>query len=209
MAPSRSRLLPLLLLTLLTPYLLLPIHAASKDEWRKRAIYQVMVDRFARTDGSTTAACNVTNRDYCGGTWAGIQNKLDYIQGMGFDAIWISPMNAGVQGMTGDGADYTGYWVTDMTKPNSNFGTSNDLISLSNELHKRGTHLRLSMLMVGMFLMLDIVVNNMAYKGDPNHVDYGSLQPFNDEKYFHKYCPINYSDRQSTLNVVSLKVMLI
>jgi alpha-amylase len=63
--------------------------------------------------------------------------------------------------------------------------------------------------MVGMFLMLDIVVNNMAYKGDPNNVDYGSLQPFNDEKYFHPYCPINYSDRQSTLNVVSWRVLLI
>ena len=49
--------------------------------------------------------------------------------------------------------------------------------------------------------MLDIVVNNMAYKGDPNKVDYGSLSPFNDQKYFHPYCPINYSDRQSTLNV--------
>jgi alpha-amylase len=135
MAPSRSRFFPLLL-TLCQS--LLPVHAAPKEDWRTRSIYQVMVDRFARTDGSITAACNVTNRDYCGGTWAGIQSKLDYIQGMGFDAIWISPMNAGIEGMTGDGADYTGYWVTDMTKPNPNFGTSNDLISLSNELHNRG-----------------------------------------------------------------------
>jgi alpha-amylase len=58
---------------------------------------------------------------------------------------------------------------------------------------------------LGMFLMLDIVVNNMAYKGDPNNVDYGSLHPFNDQSYFHKYCPINYSDRDSTLNVTPIK----
>lgn len=44
-----------------------------------------MTDRFARTDGSTTAACNLN--DYCGGTWQGLINHLDYIQGMGFTAV--------------------------------------------------------------------------------------------------------------------------
>jgi len=100
-----------------------------------------MVDRFARTDLSTKAPCNVTARDYCGGTWAGIQKNLDYIQGMGFDAIWISPISKGIEGMTGDGADYTGYWATDMTQVNPHFGTDQDLISLSTELHKRGMSL--------------------------------------------------------------------
>ena len=133
MAPSRS--ISLFFLTLLTTSL---VSAAGKDQWRQRAIYQVMVDRFARTDGSTTAPCNVSERIYCGGTWQGLKNKLDYIQGMGFDAIWISPMSKGIDGMTGDGMDYTGYWVTDMTQPNSNFGTQQDLIDLSNELHNRG-----------------------------------------------------------------------
>ena len=52
--------------------------------------------------------------------------------------------------------------------------------------------------------MLDIVVNNMAYKGNPNDVDYGFLSPFDNAKYFHPYCPINYSDRESTLDVYPL-----
>lgn len=138
MAPSRSNLLLFLLLNIS-----LLVSAASKDEWRKRSIYQVMVDRFARTDLSTTAPCNVKDRDYCGGTWKGLQNNLDYIQGMGFDAIWISPMSKGIEGMTGDGADYTGYWVTDMNSPNPHFGTADDLKALSAELHKRGTNLKL------------------------------------------------------------------
>jgi alpha-amylase len=54
-------------------------------EWRAQSIYQVLTDRFALTNGSTTAPCNLN--EYCGGTWQGIINKLDYIQGMGFTAV--------------------------------------------------------------------------------------------------------------------------
>ena len=57
---------------------------------------------------------------------------------MGFDAVWISPISAGVTGMTDDGTDYTGYWVNDLTKLNDNFGTEQDLLALSAELHSRG-----------------------------------------------------------------------
>jgi len=122
----------------LLPFFLL-ITAAPKEAWRPRAIYQVMVDRFARTDNSTTSPCNVTDRAYCGGTWRGLLYHLDYIQGMGLDAIWISPISAGVTGMTGDGSDYTGYWVTDMTTLNENFGTEEDLLALTQEVHNRGS----------------------------------------------------------------------
>ena len=58
---------------------------------------------------------------------------------------------------------------------------------------------------VGMFLMLDIVVNNMAYNGNPNNIDYSTLSPFNNAGDFHPFCPINYADRTSTLNVYPLK----
>lgn len=134
MRPLQSRLIVVvLLLTFISS-----TYCASADLWRTRSIYQVMVDRFALTNGSTTTPCNVTVRAYCGGTWKGLQNQLDYIQGMGFDAVWISPISAGVTGMTDDGTDYTGYWVNDLTKLNDNFGTEQDLLALSAELHSRG-----------------------------------------------------------------------
>lgn len=63
--------------------------ALNVQQWSELSIYQVLTDRFALTDGSSTD-CWI--RGYCGGTYKGIQDKLDYIQGMGFDAIWISPM---------------------------------------------------------------------------------------------------------------------
>ena len=52
-----------------------------------RSIYQVLTDRFARADQSTTAPCDTGARLYCGGTWQGIIEKLDYIQNMGFTAV--------------------------------------------------------------------------------------------------------------------------
>lgn len=54
--------------------------AATLEEWKSRSIYQVVVDRFARTDGSTTAACDELYL-FCNGTWTGLTNGLDYIQG--------------------------------------------------------------------------------------------------------------------------------
>lgn len=57
---------------------------------------------------------------------------------MGLDAIWISPISKGIEGMTVDGEDYTGYWVSDMTALNENFGTEEDLLALSQEVHNRG-----------------------------------------------------------------------
>jgi hypothetical protein len=49
--------------------------ALSTDEWRKQSIYQVLTDRFARTDGSTSSCSNL--RSYCGGTWRGLTQKLN------------------------------------------------------------------------------------------------------------------------------------
>lgn len=61
--------------------------ALSPAEWRTQSIYQVLTDRFARTDGSTTASCDTADQVYCGGSWQGIINHLDYIQDMGFSAV--------------------------------------------------------------------------------------------------------------------------
>jgi hypothetical protein len=59
--------------------------ALTPAQWRSQSIYQVITDRFARTDGSTSAPCDLNK--YCGGTWQGLIKKLDYIQNMGFSAV--------------------------------------------------------------------------------------------------------------------------
>ena len=55
------------------------VSALTPAQWRSQSIYQVLTDRFARTDGSTTATCNTGDQIYCGGSWQGIIDQLDYV----------------------------------------------------------------------------------------------------------------------------------
>jgi len=111
------------------------VEAATPAQWRGRSIYQVFTDRFARTDGSVTAFCPSGYEGYCGGTWQGIIKKLDYIQGMGFTAIWISPV---VEQVTDPTRGYTGYAAQNIYGLNGNFGTAEELQALATALHDRG-----------------------------------------------------------------------
>jgi alpha-amylase len=64
---------------------LVPLAAALNQlDLRQRSVYQVLTDRFAREDGQNTY-CDVSRKEYCGGTWKGIATQLGYIQEMGFD----------------------------------------------------------------------------------------------------------------------------
>lgn len=53
----------------------------------------------------------LTETDNHQGTWQGVINHLDYIQNMGFTALWISPVVQNIQGQTADGDSYHGYWA--------------------------------------------------------------------------------------------------
>lgn len=66
----------------------LPASEAKPDYWRSRSIYQIMTDRFATSDNSTPY-CDTAQKQYCGGTWRGIINRLDYIKNMSFTAAYM------------------------------------------------------------------------------------------------------------------------
>lgn len=70
----------------------LAVLGADTNSWKSRTIYFALTDRVARNenDNGGDACGNLGN--YCGGTFKGLQSKLDYIHGMGFDAIWITPV---------------------------------------------------------------------------------------------------------------------
>ncbi|KAI9315827.1 a-amylase [Dichotomocladium elegans] len=148
---------------------------ATAADWANRAIYQILTDRFARTDESTSACSNLS--DYCGGTYAGITAKLDYISDMGFDAIWISPIPKNSPG------GYHGYWATDFYGLNENFGSEEDLKALVDAAHAKK-----------MYVMLDVVANHAGPTATDG--DYSGYT-FNSTDRYHPQCKINYSDQKS------------
>jgi alpha-amylase len=139
-----------------------------------------LTDRFARPNGDTSNCGNLSN--YCGGGFRGIINNLDYIQGMGFDAIWISPI------VTNTDGGYHGYWAKDWYGINPHFGSEQDLTDLVNALHSRG-----------MWLMVDVVANHVAPIGT-NLQGVGQINPFNQGYHYHSYCNINWNDQNSVEN---------
>ncbi|KZF25551.1 glycoside hydrolase family 13 protein [Xylona heveae TC161] len=153
--------------------LALPLYtlAASTDEWKSRTIYQALTDRIA---GGVNACGDLG--EYCGGTWSGLSSKLDYIQGMGFNAIWISPI------VDNHPAGYHGYWTQDLNSINSNFGSQADLEDLVQNAHNRG-----------MFVMIDTVVNDM---GSPYSENSPSL--LSQDSSYHQYCLTAPNDDNQT-----------
>jgi len=160
--------------------------AATPEQRRTRSIYQLLTDRFARTDSSTTAPCADGYQGFCGGSWKGIESHLDYIQGMDFDAIWISPITKQINNPS---RAYHGYSQQDLYQLNSEFGTMQDLKDLSAALHARG-----------MFLMVDVVTNHMGYNGDISTIDYTTMNPFNTASDFHSFCEIQ--DENNTTQLI-------
>ena len=154
------------LVSLIALLLLSSIYCKSKEEWKSRSIYQVLTDRFART--SDTGGCNLSQ--YCGGNYQGLISKLDYIKGMGFDAIWISPIIENTEG------SYHGYHFTNLYNLNYHFGSEDDFKALINACHSND-----------IWVMVDVVANHVG----PVGTDYSQVYPFNSADHYHDYCDIN------------------
>ena len=136
----------------------------TPEEWRSRTIYQLLTDRFARSNGDITPCGNFS--DYCGGTFQGIINNLDYIQHMGFDAIWISPVVLNIP------HGYHGYWAKNLFEISPEFGGPKGLKALVEACHKRD-----------IWIMVDVVANHMGSLKVPG--DFSHMFPFNMASHYH------------------------
>jgi alpha-amylase len=123
-----------------------PVDAATTDQ----SFYFVMTDRFndgdpANNDGGLGGDPQVSGYDptnsayYQGGDLKGIENKLDYIQGLGVTAIWVAPpfTNKAVQ-PEDSSAGYHGYWITDFSAIDPHLGGNAAMESLIAAAHDRG-----------------------------------------------------------------------
>ncbi|PFG42328.1 pullulanase-type alpha-1,6-glucosidase [Isoptericola jiangsuensis] len=125
-----------------------PARQAGGDE----QFYFVMTDRFANGDTSNDTAglgddplvsgFDPTDKGfYSGGDLAGLRDRLDYVEGLGTTAIWLTPSfkNRPVQGSGDDvSAGYHGYWITDFTQIDPHLGTNAELEALIDDAHARG-----------------------------------------------------------------------
>lgn len=102
----------------------------------------ILVDRFHRGKSRGPAP----EPPFHGGNIAGVLEKLDYLEGLGVTALWLSPIYKNQH----DG--YHGYWPVDFRAVDPRFGTMEEFKRLVAECHKRG-----------MKVLLDMVLNHAGY----------------------------------------------
>src|SRR5438270_12404630 len=130
-----------------------PTAFASPIDWRDQWIYFLMVDRF---NNSTAAPRHQPFDDpdffgFQGGNFAGIQDQLPYIKGLGAGAIWLSPVLENVRFEEGT---YHGYGIRHFLRADPRFAkdsqhADDELRSLVDAAHK-----------AGLLVILDIVLNH-------------------------------------------------
>jgi len=138
---------------------------ASAFNWDNATVYFLVTDRFANGDTTNDHSFGrqADGQDeigtFHGGDIKGIIARLDYIQSLGANALWMTPLVEQVHGFVAGGQAgtfpfyaYHGYWALDYTKLDPNFGTDEDLRTLVTQAHRRGIR-----------LIWDAVINHTGY----------------------------------------------
>ncbi len=112
------------------------------------AIYLIMPDRFSNgnsDNNSSEEMLEKTNRrkpyGRHGGNLKGIYNHLDYIEEMGYTAIWLNPVFENNQPK----ASYHGYAITDFYRIDPRLGSNEMFKALTDECSKRGIKMIMDM----------------------------------------------------------------
>ena len=104
----------------------------SDPWWRNAVVYQVYPRSFADGDGDGV------------GDLAGLRSRLDHLQDLGVDVLWLSPVYPSPM-------DDNGYDISDYQGIEPVFGTLADFDALLADLHGRGIK-----------LVMDLVVNHTS-----------------------------------------------
>ncbi|WP_338449790.1 alpha-glucosidase [Niallia oryzisoli] len=100
--------------------------------WKEAVAYQIYPRSFMDSNGDGI------------GDIQGVISKLDYLQDLGIDVIWISPIYSSPN-------DDNGYDISDYKGIMKDFGTMDDFDQLLEEVHNRG-----------MKLIMDLVINHTS-----------------------------------------------
>ena len=120
-----------------------PVDDYDVPNWTRDAvIYHIFLDRFYPGDGVPwKKPTNLSG--FFGGTLRGVIQKLDYIQSLGCNAIWLSPLFAS--------PSHHGYDATDYYTVEPRLGTNADMKELIEKAHQRGIR-----------VILDFVANHWS-----------------------------------------------
>ncbi len=166
-----------------------PVAAPVRHPATARPIYFVMPDRFENGDptndtggidgGPLDHGFLPTDRGFHhGGDLAGLTARLDYLEGLGVGAIWITPpfTNRAVQGngtIEGSSSGYHGYWQIDWDRVDPHLGTEAEMQAFIAAAHDRDLE-----------VYFDVVINHtgdVISFAEDSYVYYStSARPFRD-----------------------------
>jgi cyclomaltodextrinase len=115
---------------------------APPDWLLDAVIYQVFVDRFSPAPGAAFAKPGDLG-GFCGGTLSGLISRLDYLEDLGVNCLWLTPIFPS--------PSHHGYDATDYETVEPRLGTDADLRELVHAAHQRG-----------MRVLLDFVANHLS-----------------------------------------------
>tara|TARA_R110002073_G_scaffold14554_3_gene59383 strand:- start:8099 stop:9745 length:1647 start_codon:yes stop_codon:yes gene_type:complete len=128
--------------------------------WEGANIYFLLTDRFNNGDATNDVNFDRTAetgklRGFEGGDIKGITQKIKegYFTDLGINAIWMTPVVEQIHGGTDEGTGvsygFHGYWASDWTAIDPNYGTKEDLKELVTLAHSKGIR-----------VLLDAVINH-------------------------------------------------
>ncbi|AZK45069.1 type I pullulanase [Paenibacillus lentus] len=133
-------------------------------DWDEARIYFLLTDRFYNGDSSNDNPNHIPgsfNPDqpeaYHGGDIRGIIEKLDYLDELGINTIWITPIVDNIDfdvryGKSGPQFGYHGYWAKNFEIMDEHLGDIDDFKELIDKAHDRGIK-----------IMVDVVLNHAGY----------------------------------------------
>jgi alpha-amylase len=172
---------------------------ADKFSWDNASVYFLLTDRFyngntsndhsynrgLEKDGSVTTKMKSNAGSFQGGDFAGVTKKINegYFDDLGINALWVSAPYEQIMGYvcTGNSKSsfphysYHGYYVSDYSEFDQNFGTEEEFQTMVNTAHQHGIR-----------IVLDIVMNHAGYNTmyDMNELGFGSLKQNWDTEYY-------------------------
>ncbi|MDU7403667.1 MAG: alpha-amylase [Citrobacter portucalensis] len=159
--------------------------ALAAFDWHNATVYFVLTDRFVNGDPSNDHSYGRRNDGmqeigtFHGGDLRGLASKLDYLQQLGINALWISAPFEQIHGWVGGGTKgdfphyaYHGYYTQDWTTLDANMGNEADLRALVDGAHQRGIR-----------ILFDVVMNHTGYAtlADMQEYQFGALYLSGDE----------------------------